>query len=98
MNGITNITINHEKIREWAEKRGGVPGIINHPQALADTPGLRIDFPGGQDDAFIDKKTEKRISWKRFFKLFDALDLAFEYEDIKSKDPSSLYRFIKREP
>lgn len=97
LNGIGNVTTDHEKIKAWAEKRGGIPKIIDHPGALADEIGLRIDFPGSRDNAFIDENIEREVSWEAFFGRFEEEGLAFIYEDRESDDPNSLYKFVKRE-
>lgn len=65
-------TRDHDTIRRWAEARGG------HPAVVGDTEILRIDFddPDGEQDQNL-----RRIAWDEFFRIFDARDLEFLYQD-----------------
>jgi hypothetical protein len=93
------MTTDHEEIRAWAEKYAGSPQLLDHPNATADTPGIRLDFPGEDDDVFLSEETPPQdVTWEVFFEHFDQMKLAFMYNDTKdtSIDPSSDYRFVKR--
>lgn len=98
---MVRATINHKEIKEWAQKYGGKPQIIDDPTAGFDLPGIRINFPGEGDDVFLDKAKVRDISWDEFFKEFEDGNLGFVYMDeIVSNDPDSLsraYRFINRD-
>jgi len=83
------LTTDHEKIRKWAEQRGGHPATV---KATSDgKPGiLRFDF---------DPKDEglKDVSWDDFFTKFDGEKLAFLYQD-KTADgkTSRFHKFVDR--
>ncbi len=88
-------TTNHGEIRRWAEKRGGQPAVIDHPNALADKRGIRIDFPGKRDDAI--KDITHPVSWDEFFRLFEDQQLLLAYdENPTDEDPAMWYRFEPR--
>lgn len=91
-------TTDHKEIQQWVEKHQGRPEMIDHPTALGDKVGLRINFPGSNDEEFLSADTQpKYIPWDKFFKIFDEQELAFMYTDAeKMLDPSYAYRFIKR--
>ncbi len=94
------VTIDHQMIRMWAEAHRGKPEILEDQDTDANTPILRLDFPGKRDDVFLgDNLGEKKIGWDEFFKKFDEQDLAFMYEDIveKGADASFSYKFVKRD-
>jgi hypothetical protein len=92
-------TVNHDEIRRWAEGYAGKPEVFDNPRAGADHVGLRIDFPGHADDAFVPEGNPPReISWDEFFELFDRLGLAFVYrDDPHAEDKSDLYLFEPRQ-
>ena len=64
-------TNNHKIIQKWVEARDG------HPAVVEGTEILRIDFdePDGEDEKL------ERISWERFFSIFDSRELEFLYQD-----------------
>lgn len=98
MDDIVKITTDHEEIREWADKYRGRPEIIDQTGGGERMVGLRIDFPGRRDENFLGENEEMEyVSWEEFFRRFDSLNLAFEYEDRgELPDPSASYRFVKR--
>jgi hypothetical protein len=65
-------TRDHETIRQWAEKRGGHPAIVDG------TSILRIDFdePPVNDDVRL-----RRVPWDEFFRIFDEQGLEFLYQE-----------------
>jgi hypothetical protein len=68
-------TTDHEKIRRWAEERGGRPALAVEHQ---DQPlGLRIEFPEDRDT----QAGLLLISWEEFFQKFDEDNLVFLYRD-----------------
>lgn len=70
-------TRDHETIRAWVEKRGGVPSMVKGTATKKDGGGiLRIDFPGysGEDSL-------QEISWDEFFQKFDESKLEFLYQE-----------------
>jgi hypothetical protein len=70
-------TCDHDTIRSWVEKRGGVPSIVKGTATKKDGGGiLRIDFPGYSGEDSLQK-----ISWDEFFKKFDESKLEFLYQE-----------------
>jgi len=87
------ITTDHEKIRSWAERRGGRPARV---KSTSDERGgglLRIDFPDqGHQDSL------EAASWDAFFRTFDERELAFLYQDETADGHESRFsRFIERD-
>jgi hypothetical protein len=70
-------TTNHDEIKKWAEKHGGVPSIIKGTEDDGKGEGvLRIHFPekSKDDDSF------EEVSWNEFFKEFDNNKLALLHD------------------
>jgi hypothetical protein len=92
------VTVDHEEIRAWVEKHQGQPQRMDHPGNGNGTAGLRIDFPGKEDEEYLSETEQiQQISWEVFFDYFEKQQLAFEYDEKVIDDPSDSYRFIKRE-
>jgi hypothetical protein len=76
-------TTDHERIRRWAEERGGRPALVagHHDGPLS----LRIEFPedqeGQQGLEWEPKEILHLISWDEFFTKFDEANLEFLYRD-----------------
>jgi len=83
--GSGDVTIDHVKIRKWAEDRDGKPAIVRSTK-----PGgsgmLRIDF--GKLEPNLEQ-----ISWDDFFRIFEENELAFLYQE-KTRN-GTLSRFSK---
>jgi hypothetical protein len=73
-------TRNHEKIREWAEARGGKPARVKGTKGL-----LRIDFGDPE-------QTLEQISWDDFFDRFDEADLDFLFS---AEDQNRFNKFVR---
>lgn len=71
----SSITTDHNKIREWVEKRGGKPAHVKSTGQENDPGLLRIDFPDGREEEL------EQISWEEFFKKFEEKKLAFLYQE-----------------
>ncbi len=69
----TEQTQDHQKIREWVEKRGGVPAVLRTSQN-ASIGQLRIKFDRSEDH--LDE-----IDWDEFFDAFDKNQLTFLYQE-----------------
>ena len=87
-------TIDHDEIRQWAEKRGGVPaavkGTARGKGKAGDAGILRLDFE--PRDAELEE-----ISWEEFFETFDREKLAFLYqEETAGGSTSRFHKFINR--
>ena len=80
----------HDKIRQWAEARGGRPARVKATAGRGGDGVLRFDF-GDKDDAL------EEISWDEFFAIFDENDLALlEQEETKSGAKSRFSKFVSR--
>lgn len=67
-------TTDHEKIRQWAEQRGGRPASVVGENEIAG--GLRIDFPDYDSGEVLEE-----ITWTEFFDKFEEQNLVFMYEE-----------------
>jgi len=91
MSGESQRTTDHDKIRRWAEERGGRPATVSRTKSSGEAGVLRIDFEGyGGEDSL------EEISWDEFFEKFDEKDLEFLYQD-KTADgqPSRFFKFVR---
>lgn len=85
-------TTDHDVIRKWAEERDGVPSTVKGTAPPGDEGVLRIDFPGGSEDAF------EHIEWDEFFDKFDEKKLAFLYQEQTEDGSTSRFcKFVARE-
>jgi hypothetical protein len=83
-------TTDHNKIRKWAEQRGGVPSTVKGTGGKKDAGILRLDFK--PDDEGL-----AEISWEEFFEKFDSSNLAFLYQDkTQAGRVSRFHKFIER--
>jgi hypothetical protein len=81
-------TRDHDTIRRWAEARGGRPAVVEGTEIL------RIDFddPGGNEDERL-----RRVSWDEFFRIFDARDIEFLYQERTHDGKVSRFnKFVKQ--
>lgn len=92
-------TLDHKVIRKWAEKHGGKPALIKDPRPGSPAIGLKIDFPGKEDDLLLGKvRSPKPVTWKEFFDVFEKKGLAFMYLDSPNiPDLSEAYKFVYRD-
>jgi len=84
-------TTDHEKIRQWADSRGGHPATVKRTEHGHEPGILRLDFD--PPDASLEK-----ISWDDFFDKFENADLAFLYQE-KTADGkiSRFHKFVSRD-
>ena len=84
-------TTDHEKIRQWAEKRGGHPATVKATER-GDEPGiLRLDFD--PPDESLD-----HIGWDEFFDKFEDADLAFLFQEKTAAGKESrFHKFVSRD-
>lgn len=87
----SKITTDHEKIKEWIEERGGVPAMVETTGG-GEAGELRIDFPEEEGDPRIEE-----ITWEEFFEKFEKENLAFLYQEDKSREVSKFFKFVSRE-
>lgn len=78
----------HDKIRKWAESRGGRPSKVKNVKGEGGI--LRFDFQ--EKDESLEE-----ISWDEFFKIFDDNKLALlEQEETSSGKESRFFKFVNR--
>lgn len=83
-------TIDHEEIREWVESRGGQPAVVEGTHDEFGSGILRIDFGTAEESL-------EEMEWDEFFRVFDANDLAFVYQDATEDGTESTFcKFIAR--
>lgn len=81
--------IDHDRIREWAEARGGTPASVRGTGSAKDPGLLRIDMPGGAGNESL-----QRISWDDWFRKFEAQQLALLIDD--DERPSTFNKLVYR--
>ena len=88
----SDTTIDHDQIRRWAEKRGGMPATVKGTAKKTGPGILRLDFE--PKDAELTK-----VSWEAFFEKFDKEGLAFLYQEkTASGRVSRFHKFVERSP
>lgn len=86
------MTTDHDKIRRWAEERGGHPAEVKRTSGRGRTGILRIDFPG-----YSGGKSLEEISWDQFFEKFDDSNLAMVYQEHTAEgEQSNFNKLVKR--
>jgi hypothetical protein len=89
----SQVTTDHETIRNWAEERGGKPARVKRTGGKDDPGIIRIDFPGYSGDASLEK-----ISWEEFFEKFEENKLALLYqEETAQGERSNFNKLVSRE-
>lgn len=89
----SNKTTDHQKIKEWAESRHGVPTKIKGTGEDKREGILRIHFPEQSQGNDFEK-----ISWDDFFKNFDESNLLFLYQDKKENgELSTFHKFVNND-
>lgn len=82
-------TTDHEKIKEWAEERGGKPAIVIGTEGDEEGSGLlRLKFDEDEDDL-------EEIEWDEFFETFDDRGLTFLYQESIRGQESRFFKFIR---
>ncbi len=88
-----DITTDHEKIRRWAEERGGQPACVKGTGGHGDIGMLRIDFPG-----YSGEESLQHIGWDDWFDKFDERKLALLYQEQTAGGAQSNFnKIISRE-
>ncbi|MFN3522548.1 MAG: hypothetical protein ACK4YQ_09885 [Phenylobacterium sp.] len=75
---MAEVTTDHDKIRTWAEGKGGKPAAVEQTHKGDDVGIIRIMFPEAPNSEH-DALTE--ISWDEFFEAFEDSELALLYEE-----------------
>ena len=93
MSAESKVTTDHQRIKEWAEERGGSPTRVKDTNKGNSAGVLRIDYPD-----YSGKKTLEKITWEEFFEGFEKNNLAFLYrEGTKDGKESSFSKLIDRD-
>jgi hypothetical protein len=86
-------TIDHDRIRQWVEERGGSPAAVKATEKGEDPGLLRINFPGYSGAGQLED-----ISWEDFFQKFDEKNLEFLFQDeTRDGKTSRFWKFVTRE-
>jgi hypothetical protein len=88
----SQVTINHDEIRDWAEARCGRPSMVTGTGGEGQAGILRIDFPG-----YGGRGTLEPISWDEFFAKFEESNLALVYSAHAHGHRSNFNKLIARE-
>jgi hypothetical protein len=89
----SQVTTDHDQIREWAEERGAHPACVRGTGGKGDTGMIRLDFPG-----YSGADSLEEISWDDFFRKFDEQGLALLYQDSTARGQKSNFnKLIARE-
>ena len=82
-------TKDHEKIRKWAESRGGRPAAVRATDAGGKAGILRLDFDPPDQGL-------ERITWEEFFRKFDEAGLTFLYQEkTEHGETSRFHKFVR---
>ena len=86
---MSEVTTDHDRIRRWAEDKGGKPAAVKRTHSKEDVGIIRIMFP---DVPQSEHEALAEISWDEFFEEFDKRNLALIF------DPDSLFsKLVGRE-
>lgn len=86
-------TVDHAKIQQWIEARGGRPATVKGSGGEEIAGILRVDFPG-----YSGKATLLPIPWEVFFKKFEERGLAFLFQEkTAAGDLSRFWKLVKRQ-
>jgi hypothetical protein len=92
----SNVTLDHNEIRRWAEERQGEPACVRGTGSRGDIGMLRIDFPSAGRAASQQKL--QKISWDEWFSKFDERGLAFLHQDQTATGRTSRFnKLVNRE-
>jgi hypothetical protein len=85
-------TIDHEKIKQWVEKRGGTPARYIGTDRTGDVGELSLSFPGSDLEPYLEA-----ISWEQWFGKFEEKKLSFLYEEKElDGEESTRFRLLAR--
>ena len=75
---MAETTTDHEKIRTWAESKGGKPAAVERTHSEDDVGIIRIMFPDAPNSSH---GALVEISWEEFFREFEDRQLALLYDE-----------------
>ena len=85
-------TTDHERIKKWAEKRGGRPATVTTTCEHGEPGVLRLDFEPENEPAL------EIIPWSDFFDKFDREKLVFLFQDETADGSMSrFHKFVDRD-
>lgn len=86
-------TVDHDKIRRWAEERGAHPACVKGTGDTGDVGMIRLDFPGYSGEGKL-----QEISWEEFFEAFDGNSLALVYQEHTAEgEKSNFNKLVSRD-
>ncbi|CAN5372541.1 hypothetical protein BH23BAC1_BH23BAC1_12350 [soil metagenome] len=85
-------TYNHDEIKNWAEEKKGTPALVYKTKPEGTISTLAIDF---EENPLTDDTMEK-ISWEKFFELFEKKLLALQYEEGEKGENDFEYKLVGR--
>lgn len=89
----SNVSIDHEEIRRWAEGRNAQPSCVRGTGGKGDIGMLRLDFPG-----FSGEDSLEHIEWDEWFNKFDERGLALLYQETTAGGQRSNFnKLVSRE-
>ncbi len=89
----SNVTTDHDEIRQWAETRDAQPSCVKGTGNEGDIGMLRLDFPG-----FSGEESLQHISWDDWFEKFDERNLALLYQEMTAGGARSNFnKLVSRE-
>ena len=89
----SNVSSDHQEIRQWAEDRGAQPSCVRGTGGKGDIGMLRLDFPG-----YSGEDTLEHIEWDEWFEKFDERGLALLYQETTASGAKSNFnKFVTRE-
>src|SRR3954463_10288231 len=71
----SNVTTDHDEIRQWAEERGAKPSAVRGTGGGDDIGMIRLDFPG-----YSGADSLEEITWDDWFQKFDESGSAFLFQ------------------
>ena len=74
---MAEVVTDHEKIRKWAQSKGGRPAAVDRTHKGGDVGIIRIMFP---DAPQSEHESLVEISWDEFFEEFEKRKLALLYD------------------
>lgn len=99
MEVVYKLAQTNEEIKNWVEKNGGTPALVDDPSVVMDKVGLRIDWPGKKDEAMLStaRKVTRDTTWENFFWIMEKNGLGFMYaEENDGVNPTWLYKFVNK--
>ena len=75
---MSETTTDHDRIRRWAESKGGKPAAVDRTHSDKDVGLIRIMFPDAPNSHH---ENLVEITWDEFFKEFEDRQLALILDD-----------------